>query len=177
MIHHLRILLTPLKYLRIRHHTKIVYDWIIPGVLTSLTIAPLYLVSSGESTIIYKYLISSIRELIQILVGFFIAALAAIATFNDPKVDEVMAGDSPPKLADSSGHLLPLTRRRFLCFLFGYLAFISLALYIMTMILEVLSIDDKVLTSVNLYFIGFFFWQMIISTLIGLHFLSDRIYR
>ncbi|MEJ1644057.1 hypothetical protein SMA60_27945, partial [Escherichia coli] len=69
-------------------------------------------------------------------IGFYIAALAAVSTFSSPSIDEVMAGDPPTLLEKFRGQKIKveLTRRRFVCYLFGYLALVSFMLFCLGMI-------------------------------------------
>src|SRR5579859_4846912 len=121
-------LASPLNYLRIEHKSKRKYDLYIPlfvailiGVLISES--PLKINIFGS-----RGLIEGVDSLLQTLVGFYIASLAAIATFNKASLDFEMPGDPPKLRVTQHGHSAkePLTRRRFLCFMFGYLAFLCI---------------------------------------------------
>lgn len=74
-------------------------------------------------------IVQGVNGLLQILTGFYIASLAAVATFNKQSMDEVMPGE-PPIVDVRGGKIEQLTRRRFVCSMFGYLAFISLFVYL-----------------------------------------------
>src|SRR5258706_8987546 len=76
-------------------------------------------------------MVPAFTDLLQVLTGFYIASLAAVATFNKPGLDDPMAGDPPTLREDYCAitTVKPLTRRRFLCLLFGYLSWLSLFLY------------------------------------------------
>ena len=65
-----------------------------------------------------------------ILPGFFIAALAAVSTFNRPEMDEVMSGQAPELKLRTGEHesYVPLTTRMFTTHLFSYLTSISFLL-------------------------------------------------
>lgn len=72
-------------------------------------------------------LLTSASSLFGILIGFFITALAAVATFSNKTVDKRLNGHG----AFVKG--VELTRRQFLCFLFGYLTFLSFSLFFVSM--------------------------------------------
>ena len=118
-------LLTPLSYLRVKHPLKRVVDIWFPGIGSLLAILWISLWSSfnlfGSSGAAV-----GINGLIQLLAGFFITSLAAIATFNGSvyRIDEVFEGEKALLGGDA------LTRRQFLSYLFAYLALLSVLLYL-----------------------------------------------
>ncbi|WP_102292026.1 hypothetical protein BCU92_00340 [Vibrio cyclitrophicus] len=172
----------PFAYLRIDHPDKAIYNWWIPLALSAVTVALSVLFIPLNSILGSGGLIDSITNFIANLPGFFIAALAAIATFNRPDIDELM-GDHPPKMNvmfQGQPQNIELTRRRFLCILFAYLTAISILLVLVTKIalyVEINSSQAYLITGwvgCSLYF--FFLWQMIVSTLLGLYYLGERIH-
>ena len=121
------------------------------------------------------------------LIGFYIAALAAIATFPSATLDEEISGNPTQLNVMRRGTQLTITlsRRRFLSYLFGYLAFMSLFLFItgVALLTADITIDSK---EINLSYICkllgasvYFFWvyNTLVATLLGLHYLTDRIHR
>jgi len=123
-------LLSPLSYLRIQHDLKFKYDWLIPGALTIVTMASLGSIGYQIPILGPDGIISSFANLSHVLVGFFIAALTAVATFPKRSLDQLMSSPAPTLKGLYKGKAInrQLTRRRFLCFLFGYLAWLSLFL-------------------------------------------------
>lgn len=114
---------SPLSYLLIRHHEKRYFDFVLPAI-TSFMIVLVIIHLPNKITLIGKdSLISIVNGMLQILSGFYIASMAAVSTFQKDGMDKVMAG-SPPTLGKKD-----LTRRQFLSYLFGYLAFISIVMY------------------------------------------------
>ena len=172
-------LLTPAKYLTIRATTydKIWVDWVFPA-LAALVVTyawvrwPAVVPLAGKSG-----LIESIGALMQVLVGFYVAALAAVATFTGSSLDENVIGMT----MDGK----PLRRRLLLSYLFGYLALLSLALYVLMLFKGVpVAAAQHVIAPVGLaikyvaaFIYQFIFWQMIFVTLFGLFYLTDRIHR
>jgi hypothetical protein len=133
-------------------------------------------------------LVGQMNGLIQILTGFFIASLAAVATFQRHELDEVMGGD-PPTLPRGNGHSIEdLTRRRFLCLLFGYLSGASIVLYLAGVVATVgapLLVNWSathhnyhiVLRALVLAAYGAVLMQILITAFLGLYFLIDRIHQ
>lgn len=186
-------LLSPLTYLRIRqgkgrfYYSKRFYDFGLPitlGILTSmicfsLPVEPVLLGDTG--------ILNQVSGLLQLLVAFFIAALAAVATFDRKSMDQEMRGHPAllkrwdPQEEKESDKVL--TRRQFVCHLFGYLAFSSLFLLFMIIVAKMVYpslekvIEFKFLECLEVFSIFSFwciFWNIIISTVLGLYFLSDR---
>ncbi|EJB8455014.1 hypothetical protein MW332_004868 [Vibrio parahaemolyticus] len=124
-------------------------------------------------------LVQLVNGLLQILIGFFVASLAAVATFQRAGMDEVMRG-KPPTLGDKF-----VTRRQYLCYMFGYLAFMSIAVYFSSGVLALTMDIWKKLFGYHfeqIRQIGIFIYFVLVSniiftTLLALHFLTDRIVR
>ncbi|WP_340699972.1 hypothetical protein [Vibrio harveyi] len=170
----------PLSYLKIKHEQKFIIDIAIPVVLAIICHQILSLDSVKFNIIGDKGLVSHINGLLQMLVGFFVASLAAVATFQRQGMDETMQG-TPPKLNGKS-----LTRREFLCFMFGYLAFISIVTYLISGVagLALPAIKSMLSSSGYDFFqsIGLLVYLVVIfniltTTLLALHFLTDRMVR
>ena len=122
----MRKLLAPLNYLRIFHKEKFYFDVLLPIILTSLIVMANHYLPQKLSLIGDKGFIPVVNGILQILTGFYIASLAAISTASLPRLDDEMRGVKPVYLW---GKEKPITRRRFLTSLFGYLSFVSLITY------------------------------------------------
>jgi hypothetical protein len=143
---------------------------------------------AGERFSIYGSpgLISSIVTYLQLLSGFYITALAAIATFNRDGMDDPMLGDPPTLELHNSLEPEKLSRRRFLCFLFGYLALGSLLLYIggtiITLSAPILKATLEASTvkilrwTISTVYI-FCTFNILITSLLGMYYLTDRLHR
>ncbi len=175
-------LIRPLLYFKINHPAKLIYDIAIP---LSIVVAFFIFFETGKITLDLTEIAKSTATLLGILPGFYIASLAAIATFNGKAVDDKLDGYNPPTLFSSENGISKkrvLTRRRFLCFLFGYLAFISILLCILN-IFFLLSEKSTYCapwgiwikyTAIASYV--YFFAHMIVTTLLGLFYLCDRLH-
>lgn len=179
--------LTPLSYLRIQRDGKYVDELFIPIILTLMTFLVFFLTSWKVPVFGASGLVVSVTSYLQVVSGFYIASLAAIATFNKETMDKTMAGDPPTLKVRVKGvvRLEELSRRRFLCFLFGYLALLSIILYFVgigsNLLAPVISLNNYYLAlGVKWGFAAiytFASYNMICTTLLGLYYMADRIHR
>ncbi|OXX56169.1 hypothetical protein B9J80_04515 [Vibrio sp. V12_P9A6T4] len=174
----------PFVYLRIKGmEGKNRYDWHIPIVFTLLTLALAYL-SSTELKIVNTVLLDPITSFTANLPGFYIAALAAIAAFQNPMLssDMVSAGPKTPyiltpyldenyqkKVKEQS-----LKRRTYLTHMFAFLTAESFVL----VILNKLSVFFESNLSLAIYATIFLviFWQLVVTTFCGLYYLGERLH-
>lgn len=179
-------LLVPLRYLRIRHSEKVKFDLIFPIVFMLLVTLPLALESFLSDAMSAVGILDRSSDLLSIMTGFFVAALAAVSTFGNPEMDEDMAGSEPVTLKDAAGNSVPLSRRRFLSYLFGYLALASIIIYGLGFLF--LGIQRYIVGSFapewsTVTFIGFWMLyafalgNLLANSLLGLFYLTDRIHR
>ena len=131
-----------------------------------------------------------------ILPGFFIAALAAVSTFNRPEIDEVMPDPAPELKLRTGKHesFVPLTARMFTTHLFSYLTSVSFfsVLFFVFSDLTAPSVSHWVSLVSDLFwrnllsavlahvYFAFAIWlaaKIVLTTLIGLYFLAERIHR
>lgn len=181
----------PMLYLTIRHRQKDWYDVWLPLIAGAATALAYILLPKSIPLVGDKSLMLHIQELVKILVGFYIAALAAVATFERAGMDHVMEG-KPPQIFEVQGETNHpgwhnLTRRRFLSYLFGYLALISLLLYLGTVVafvlkpwIETIPMNSSTLTGLRgltAFVVLTVFWNMVITTMVGLFYLADRLHR
>lgn len=175
-------LFTPLNYLRIKHPQKRLVDIVLPLVFSSLICISFYFLPKPVALLGQNGLISSLAEFLQVLAGFFIAALGAIATFPNKNIDEPTDG-IPLKLNE-----LVLTRRQFLSYMFGFLAFTGFILVLLSkMALSAQSNITYLLNNVNEHYVLWLklvfsfvyftiFNSLLFTTLFGLHYLTEKIH-
>lgn len=185
-------LFSPLNYLRIKHEEKFWYDFIIPCAVSLIVTFAYYFYANKISLVQSNGLLLQVNGLLQVLIGFYIAALAAVSTFSNATIDDLMAGE-PPTLMERFRNekiQVKLTRRRFVCYLFGYLALVSFMLFCIGVIsvlvgkplhswlLTFLS-SDCILGLKTLFVGGYLFILMniITTTLLGLYFLAVRFHQ
>lgn len=185
-------LLAPLKYLSIRHDEKRRYDLWYP-LIGALALTLIYGFMDMPFSLLGKSgLVTQVNGLLQVLIGFYIAALAAISTFSNISIDEKMAGTPPVIKEMFRGNLInvPLARRRFLCFLFGYLALVSFVVFACGVFaslftkpaIEVISSIPfcyamQISKAIFLFFYSFVLFNLTTTTLLGLYYLSVRIHQ
>ena len=132
-----------------------------------------------------KGLVNTVNSLLNTLIGFYIAALAAVAAFPNKSLDEQMKGRVPTIINYRQGMASEekLTRRRFLVVLFGYCAFVSIMLFGLGVIsIMVAPSFGNVTALMILKFIWLAVYLMMasslfVATMLGLHYLVDRMHR
>jgi hypothetical protein len=171
-------LLSPFRYLAIRHGLKPRFDWIWPGVLTILTVVVFSLLPVQPALLGEHGVLHGVRDLIVLFSAFFVAAFAAVATFARESLDYLMQGTSP-RLNNRE-----LTRRQFVSYLFGYLAVLSFGIFLAIVAAEIVVPSLHVMVSPALFrwikgiwgaIFAFAFWNMVVTTLLGVYFLVERV--
>ncbi|WPU24495.1 hypothetical protein RI049_07015 [Cedecea neteri] len=185
-------LFSPLSYLRIKHDEKKWYDYYIPLIASAVVTLVYHFHASEISLVGTGGLLAQVNGLLQVLIGFYIAALAAVSTFTNATIDEVMAGDAPTLKEKFRGERfeVELTRRRFVCYLFGYLALVSFLLFCIGMVSILLgkSVSGWAITSMTAdtiiwaktLFVGVYLFilvNIVTTTLLGLYFLAVRFHQ
>jgi hypothetical protein len=137
-----------------------------------------------------KGVVGGFQKLLEILVPFYIVALAAVATFARDGLDAPMKGrPATLNIRHAQGNWVEhiLTRRQFICYMFGYLAFLSLVLFVGILFLNLVSQKSGVVASETfgkylqfvkvavIYIFMVPIWQMIVTTLLGVYFMSERL--
>lgn len=121
------------------------------------------------------------------LPGFYIAALAAIATFNREQIDFPLIGSNGTpfikiKLTKENGKVVDtqekLTRRLFLCMMFAFLTALSISIVMFNAFAAPLinTINNVKVNWCYIIIFTFLSWQMLVSTFFGLYYLGDRIH-
>jgi hypothetical protein len=187
MIYHL---LRPFSYWSIDHKVKWKVDWLFPFILASLSMILLALSSSVVRVTIYgdTGLLSKLLAFVQSLPGFYIAALAAIATFNRPDIDRHMPEPAPSIdiVVQGRSVLVKLTRRKFLCSMFAFLTAESIVLTVTAVF--GLAVSEAVKTalppmahawvrSAFVFAYLLLFWQMVVASFWGLYYLGEKLHQ
>lgn len=185
-----RHLLRPFSYLSIQDQSKWKVDWFYPAILAVLSAGLIIFIGQWGGIKIYEDsgLIDKILGFVQVLPGFYIAALAAIATFNKLDIDKTMPAPAPKLDIKVNGKTasIELTRRRFLCSMFAFLTAESFVLIVLSIfsivahdsIASLLPAHTHFLAStVFLFIFMLLFWQMILATFWGLFYLGDRLHQ
>lgn len=181
-------LLTPFRYLRIELPLKWKVDFGLPLVLGGVMTALVLTIHPGMHLFGEGGFVELFTNLLRILVGFYIAALAAVATFQSPTLDQRLDGDDAilPDCIRGVPLRVKLTRRRFLSLLFGHLAVMAIFLYFIGGFAALLSEGLNALVSeankgwMKALFIFVYSTasaHLLTVTLLGLFYLSYRIHR
>lgn len=183
------LLLRPLLYLRVKHDSSTLpwMNWGVPT-LAALTltigfaaVAPT--VNAFHAGGVFERLLG----FLQSLPGFYLAALAAVSTFNSPHLDSAMPGVPPKANIVYHGQLVEveLSRRRFLSLMFSYLTALSFAITLALVFL--LPIVDQVRDALHVAVVPalraasaavllVFVSQLLVITLWGLYYLGERMH-
>lgn len=181
-------LLRPFGYLAIHHPRKKIIDWYIPLLLAFLSLGVLFFLRGRANVWGDGGLVENLQGLIQGLPGFYIAALAAVATFGAKFGLDALIPKPTPTISTiyGSGKIeIGLTRRRFLCLLFAHLTALSISLSIGSAFLRYLSkafYDSSPLILTTGFVFGsfayfVFLFQLVVVSFWGLYYLSDRIHQ
>ena len=177
-------ILEPTRFIRVRHPELFRLMWPWPLAVASIAAVAAYLAPVRIPVFGPSGLLRTCTDILLILPGFYITALAAAATFARPGLDDPIA-NSPPELDG-----FPMSRRRFVCYMFGYLALLSLTLYFVGAVANVLAVPLREWTAQIPGYAPIFtpLWrtfacvfafgmcQMLLVTMFGLYYLTDRLY-
>ncbi len=179
------LLLRPLNYLAIRHESRIfsLFNWILPAAFSALAVCACFWLAPGVNLFHAEGLIAKILNFVQNMPGFYLAALAAVATFGKADLDQLMPGRPPTAVVLYNGQpvKVQLTRRRFLSMMFSYLTALSLMLTIGAIVATAFvdALHGSIWGSIRwvaLFAYLLFFIQMLVVTLWGLYYLGERIH-
>lgn len=182
-------LIRPAAYLRIKHpsNSPFVINWVFPGLLSGILVLTCALLIPTAQLFGDTGAVARTLGFIQSLPGFYIAALAAVATFNSPDMLKLMPGVTPTisVLYNGAPTQVPLTRRRFLSSMFAYLTALSVVLTLVA--IGALCVSSQVGSALPpashgalkaafaFMFFGFVF-QLTTVTLWGIFYLGERIH-
>lgn len=173
----------PISYLFLKHQAGKVYNWFIPMLLTILSLVVLVLLAEVDKVIGDKGLVANLTDFVVSLPGFLIAALAAIATFNRPVIDQEMIDALTIDIKAGNTELSeqPLTRRDFLLRLFSFLTVDSIFLIIYAKVGSITSVPSFLQSQSHIaewFFVSVFlliFWQLLTLLLFGMYYLCERL--
>ncbi|GKX46108.1 hypothetical protein [Pectobacterium carotovorum] len=167
---------------------KKAYDWYIPFGLTLISMSYFHVLGIPFNELSKDGgFIKTTVSFISNLPGFYIAALAAIATFNREQIDYPLIGENGDPFIEvvvtkENGVTVnsqeKLTRRLFLCMLFSFLAALSITIVMLNAFASpALSVFSNLwLHTVYSTVFIFLIWQLLVGTFFGLYYLGDRIH-
>jgi hypothetical protein len=147
----------------------------------------------GLSVFDHNELVKRILDLLALMIVFYMAALAAVATFERKGIDEPLKGDDAllrVRHHDGGDWVeKKLTYRQFISYVFGFLSFLSLLLYLFIVFMAVAWPEikshfsnnywnffiSKIADPLMLFAVAFCIWELTITSLLGIYFLTERI--
>lgn len=162
-------------------------DWLFPCFITS--VLSIFLMNSNLPLIVGNDgVLNKLAGFLQIMPGFYLTALAAVSTFSNSTLDLLLPEPSPTINIMYNGNRIknmPLTRRRFLNYLFSYLTILSLLLYFSIIIAELFVNTDFMrddcfqlfVKPILLWIYALFIFQMLSITIFSLYQLCERIHQ
>ena len=181
--------LRPLNYLRIRNDYAVWYNWVYPTLLSALLFLSVYYGNWSDKPKVILAPIDEFGSILTVLFPFYFASLAAISSLSGvPSLDKKFKMKNPVslfiKLSKTEYDTLYLTPRDFLSLLFSYCTTTSLVLLLISFTEDALVMQltkagtyAPCLSTATLIIIVFLFSQLLISTLLGVYFLSDYMVR
>jgi hypothetical protein len=192
----IKLLLRPFAFRKIEHpHLRPLLTW-VPAALAAIIVILFIILPVMPPTLGPLGLTGHVLSFVSILPGFYIAALAAVATFDRDRLDLEMEDPAPALELETRGKTssVPLSTRMFLCHMFSYLTALSFTTVvicifgnivgpsvsaILVLILKTKFIPIAVL-GLKATFIFLVTWivaQILLVTMLGLYFLAERIHR
>lgn len=166
-----------------------VYPFLFSLALTLLIVYQQFSLQSKSFEILFLMsAFDSITTFIQILPGFYIGALAAIASYNREGMDDAIPAPTPYLKIIREGRTdkRKLSRRTYLTLMFSYLASMTLFLAISIFLLKLFyslglfSVPRNwffLIYSINIFLFFFVFFQILTITLVGIYYLGNRMHR
>lgn len=177
-------LVTAFSFFRLRSADLLYFQYVYPTLATVIILAGYIQLSDGYLIIKLDSFVTSATTLMGVLIGFYIAALAAVTSFPNESLNNVMAGDAPKIKERWDGRIVPLTRRRFLSTLLGYCAFLSIFIFILGSISSAVDFDPDIsravvqsVTALWWFAYTWFLASLLLVTMLCLHYLIDRMHR
>lgn len=184
------VFLRTLNFLRVKHEFSNAYTYWYPSIATIVTIGLLFFLARSIDVYSHTGLINQLSPFLAVFAPFFLAALAAIATFSGPDfLDKSFQMTSAVTLsfAGKLGVVEPqdVTPRHFLSLLFGYCCVVSLTLFLLSVLVPILAPNVATMLGEYAELLGwiflalylFLFFQVVLLTLLGIYYLSDKVHR
>lgn len=134
--------------------------------------------------------VSNLSVFTSTLIGFYITALGVVATFggNNTSLDDyITTKQGKIYVKDNCNGQLYLTRRRYVCLMFGYLSFLAIIFYLTSIFIIYFSPLVKyylassfcfyiIVKSLVIIYLFSIFIHMILTSLIGIYYLTYKIH-
>lgn len=190
------VFLSPFKYLRLRNErgTRLFFrDFWAIFLLAGVFSAPFIFFDQVNFSRAAGF-VDKMGSLASVLAGFYIAALVAVGSFS------ASIGDLDKEITNGKIYLNPdddtsLTRREYICAIFGFLSFLAFFLAVLSAFILIIAPPIHAMTSdisfavrdskievfplvrvVTIVGYSVIVSAMIVTTFYGLYYLTDRIY-
>lgn len=187
-------LLFPLNYLRLENESgryliwRDSLSWLVITLLLSVPFSAI----EGSNYFHKDGFLDKFASFSSVLTGFYVAALIAVATLSSKFADldePITDGEvRKPQLDNEEPELL--SRRQYVCYMFGYMAYLSLILSLVSIALVVLSpmfhqisltVCDRVIPHAffrgsAIFLLSIPIASLAITTIRGLYYLVERLY-
>lgn len=177
-------LLTAFSFFRLHSSDLRYFQYIFPSIAASIILLGYHLVSETLLIIKLDTFVSSATTLMGVLIGFYIAALAAVTSFPSESLNNIMSGDAPKIKERRDGQYVALTRRRFLAILLGYCAFLSIFIFLLGSISAAVDLSSNIPVITKTFVMGawwfiytWFLSSLLTVTMLCLHYLIERMHR
>lgn len=189
---HRSALVRTLYYLKVKTSFSRRYNYIYPATVTAVIAFSIYIAAPDENIWGSNGIISKLTAFLAVLAPFYIASLAAVATFQGNKdLDLPFPPDHNGRCASlpyiGTGGVAepqPITQRHFLSLLFGYSTIIAFSLLLLSIagpifgnILPKGLLISEIISSFAAVFFCFLFFQIMSITIIAVYYLSDKLQR
>lgn len=171
-----KTLLNPLSFWKIKYHRKYGYMVVLP-VLASIGFTVFYCMNPNIDVVGGGSLVDHCAGLVRLLAGFFFAGLGLVVSQSKNEwLLTVMEGTPKPSWEGKDIH-----RLFFLSHMFGYLAFVSIFLYLLGMVASIIPAVDpsswylSYTRGVFVFIYTYIFINIMVTTAIGIYFLSSDI--
>jgi hypothetical protein len=184
------VFLRSLNYLRVKHQFAARYSFFYPMLFSALTGVCFFMFTHQIDVYGVDGLLVKLTPFLAIIAPFFLASLAAVATFGGSESLDAPFDTAEPVTLIVVGEMgaldsLDVTPRHFLSLLFGYCCVVALNLFLFAIFVPQIAVGLSNLIGVNSSYVGwaglfvflFFFYQVILATLLGIYYLSDKIHR
>lgn len=175
-------LLNGFSFLRVRYEEQNTYA--VVSIAIAIVVAAVYWFVPTKPALMGDLgLLKDLKDFVQVLFPFYVGALAAVATFNREGLDDVtVGGKATVRIGE---RLVELTRRQFICRLFGYCAVLSIFLFVGVVVAKLVAPwgiaavagCGPYLRTATVFAFSLGFAHLIVISLWGIYYLANRLAR
>jgi hypothetical protein len=175
-------LLNGLSFLRVRYEEQ--WSYTLASFAIAILVTALYWRVPVKPALMGDLgLLKDLKDFVQVLFPFYVGALAAVATFAREGLDDVTIGGKATIRIGT--RIVELTRRQFICRLFGYCAVLSIFLFVAVIIAKMVQPWAMSMSgpygayfkTATVFVFSLGFSHLMIISLWGIYYLSNRLAR